>query len=238
MALLPNLTSYWRMEEASGSRADAVGTNTLTDNNTVTQQAGKIGFAGSYTAANSESLSRASNATLTTGGVDFSLAYWVNPVDLAGNYMQICKLDSGNNGEWDLLQLIGGAIRVRLWVAAAAQANFNSGTSLTAAIYNLVVFTFVNSTRVASISVNNSVFTTAVATAAPVDTAVPFTIGILSGDGAAFSGGIDEVGWWKGRALSIADVGLLWNAGAGNGFPFGEVTMGKSGFRNAMRIGL
>lgn len=38
--LLTNLVGYWQLEEASGSRADSKGSNTLTDNATVTQAAG------------------------------------------------------------------------------------------------------------------------------------------------------------------------------------------------------
>lgn len=37
-----SLVSWWALDEASGSRADSHGSNTLTDNNTVTQGSGKV----------------------------------------------------------------------------------------------------------------------------------------------------------------------------------------------------
>src|SRR4051812_43478016 len=76
--LLTNLASYWKLEEASGTRADEIGSQTLTDNNTVTQAVGKLGNAAQFTAANSESLSHADSATLSLGAdQDFTLGAWV-----------------------------------------------------------------------------------------------------------------------------------------------------------------
>ncbi len=42
MALLDNLVSYYKLDEASGNRADSQGGLTLTDNNTVTQAVGQV----------------------------------------------------------------------------------------------------------------------------------------------------------------------------------------------------
>ena len=42
MALTDNLVSYWKLDESSGNAADSVGSNTLTNTNTVTYSAGKI----------------------------------------------------------------------------------------------------------------------------------------------------------------------------------------------------
>jgi hypothetical protein len=61
LPLTGNVVSRWYLEEVSGNRADAVGSNTLTDNNTVTSNADipTSGFARSaeFTSANSEYLS-------------------------------------------------------------------------------------------------------------------------------------------------------------------------------------
>ena len=64
--LLTNLISFWEMEEASGTRVDAVvaSGNDLTDNATVTQNPGKVGNAAQFTLATSEWLSHVSNASL------------------------------------------------------------------------------------------------------------------------------------------------------------------------------
>ena len=71
--------SYWPLDETSGTRYDAVGSNDLTDNNTVgAKLRGPEGTAASFVAANSESLSKAGVIT-PQSGVTYTLAAWVNP---------------------------------------------------------------------------------------------------------------------------------------------------------------
>lgn len=74
------IVSYWKLDETSGSRADSIGANTLTDNNTVLSGTGKVSNAADFESANSEYLSIAdasqSGLDITT---DFSLICWVNP---------------------------------------------------------------------------------------------------------------------------------------------------------------
>src|SRR5690348_11404000 len=72
-ALTDSLVGYWKLDEASGSRADSAGANTLTDNNTVAGLAGLISNAGDFERDNSESLSIADNAALSMGDIDFTL---------------------------------------------------------------------------------------------------------------------------------------------------------------------
>src|SRR3989338_9836212 len=72
-----SLNAFWKLDEASGTRSDSVGSNNLTDNNTVTQGTGKVGNAAQFTAANSESLSITDNTALSTGDIDFTIAAWV-----------------------------------------------------------------------------------------------------------------------------------------------------------------
>ena len=77
MSFTDNFIAFWKLGEASGTRVDSIGSNDLTDNNTVTQAAGKIGNCAQFTAANSEYLSIADNAALSTGDIDFSIVFWV-----------------------------------------------------------------------------------------------------------------------------------------------------------------
>src|SRR5713101_462503 len=62
-----SLMSYYKLEEASGNRADSVGTNTLTSHNNVANAKGKIGSSGLFTATSSTYLSHADNASLSAG---------------------------------------------------------------------------------------------------------------------------------------------------------------------------
>ena len=77
--LLTGLVSWWKLDEESGTRADAVGTNHHTDNNTVGYASGKIGNAANFVAANSESLTLGIAGVIPFGTEDFSVSFWLKP---------------------------------------------------------------------------------------------------------------------------------------------------------------
>src|SRR5438132_3427731 len=77
MALIDNLISYWKCDEASGNILDAHSTNHLTDTNTVTAATGKINGSRQFTSANSEYAVKANNSSLQLGDIDFTYALWV-----------------------------------------------------------------------------------------------------------------------------------------------------------------
>jgi hypothetical protein len=90
MALTDNIVSYWKLNESSGNASDSVGSNTLTNNNTVTYVPAKIANGANLVRASSQYLSIA-DASQT--GLDlssnFTFTMWVNlathPIN--GEYM-------------------------------------------------------------------------------------------------------------------------------------------------------
>src|SRR3990167_5318802 len=72
----PALVAYYNLDEASGTRADSVGSNDLTDNNTVTQETGIVGSSTQHTSPNNEYLSVADTADLSMADIDFTVAAW------------------------------------------------------------------------------------------------------------------------------------------------------------------
>jgi hypothetical protein len=72
MALNTGLISYYSFDDTS----DSAGTNTLT-NHSATFVTGKVGNAANFVAASSQYTSLASNSSVQTGDIDFSLAAWV-----------------------------------------------------------------------------------------------------------------------------------------------------------------
>ena len=76
-ALADNLVAYWKLDEASSTRNDSVGTNHLTSNNSVGQATGKLNYAANFVAANSQYLSIADNADLSVGDIDFTVSAWI-----------------------------------------------------------------------------------------------------------------------------------------------------------------
>lgn len=85
----------WLLDEASGDRADAIGSVDLGDNNTVAAGAGLSDLGGSFdnsaffTAANSEFL-RNNNpgASVMSGNQDFTVALWVQVASTPGSNTQ------------------------------------------------------------------------------------------------------------------------------------------------------
>src|SRR4051812_50060322 len=73
-ALLNALIAHWRLEEASGVRADSHAGLDLSDINTVGQAAGKLGNAASFVAGNEEILPAADQGAVGMGDIDFTLA--------------------------------------------------------------------------------------------------------------------------------------------------------------------
>lgn len=81
MALTDGLVSYWKLEEASGTRTDEHGGNDLADINTVTSTTGKLGDCASFAAANSERLQDLTFSISDTEALSFSL--WMKSTSLS-----------------------------------------------------------------------------------------------------------------------------------------------------------
>src|SRR5438876_10841799 len=73
--LLNGLTVYYALSNTSDATGGGL---TLTNHNTVTFSAGKVGNAANFVAASSQYLSRADSAAFQMGTGDFSVAAWVN----------------------------------------------------------------------------------------------------------------------------------------------------------------
>lgn len=202
-----SLIAYWKLDEASGNRADSSGANTLTDNNTVTSDPGKIGDAAEFVEANSENLSIADNAALSTGDIDFTYACWAYSASIPS-----VGILGSKGAEWyAYISAAGGGFVV-----------FNTGGSdLTAAggsfspsAWHHVVVTFTASSNTREIFVDGSSVASGVGTA-PADDAGDFRIGSYSNGGAFFMNGlIDGAAFWK-KVLSGAEITELYNGGTG-----------------------
>jgi hypothetical protein len=116
--------AHWHLNEASGSRSDFIGANNLTDNNTVTQAEGNIFKAAQFTAANSEYLSIADNASLSMGNFGFAISCWayLDSVGVERTFVSKWKEDTNDREYWLGLSS-GGQIEFR---------GSKSGTSLDA----------------------------------------------------------------------------------------------------------
>jgi hypothetical protein len=215
-SLLTGLVSYYSFESLL---ADSVGGNTLTNGNGVTQAAGKIGQAANFVAASSQILTSTA-AALTLGNSSFSVAGWTKP----SNGGTILTTEFAGELGGMRLDLAGGgpSLRGLLYSAAAVLvANVSDPTVLTldgstwyffVLMYNTVGPTFV-------VKINNGAGTSGVPSGAG-GAGSTFSLGGGGGAGAPYIGGLlDEVGIWS-RVLTATEQTNLYNAGAGQTWPF------------------
>lgn len=86
------IVSYWPLDEATGTRNDAIGTNHLTPVNTPASAAGLVGAAGQFTRTSSQYLSISDAAQ---SGLDLTSAWsvftWVKPASTVANMFPLSK---------------------------------------------------------------------------------------------------------------------------------------------------
>lgn len=73
------IVSYWKLDEPSGNRADIIGVNNLTDNNTVLSGTGKVSNAADFEASYSEYLSIADASQSGLDVTDLTMLCWYKP---------------------------------------------------------------------------------------------------------------------------------------------------------------
>ena len=223
MALMDGLVAYWKLDEESGTRVDSVGSNDLTDNNTVTYDTGKVGNAGQFTRATTEYLSRADNADLSVGDIDFTFAGWVYFDSVAANRVILSKAAVGaiEYGIWtefgagvEKIRFIKGVGAVNVVVDADVPCPPPVDTW-----HFVVVWHDATDNEIAIQVDNGTIYTTATVTGVS-DGGAAFQIGGWTGIGEYMDGRIDEVGFWK-KVLTVAERTRLYNGGAGLTIPFG-----------------
>jgi hypothetical protein len=230
MALLDNLVSYWKLDEAAGQRNDSHGTNHLTDNNTVTQAAGKLGNAAQFVTANSEFLSIPDNNSLdfTTA---FTLSVWLY-FDAFPRQTIASKWLYSSQSSWALESQ--SAINLALWIAAGVVDGGTGGRQcnpgFVASTWHHVIVVYDGSQsseqdRVAFyidgvFKANTNIGPTA---ASLPNSASDFDLGGGWYFGAVkFGGRMDAVGLWN-RALTAGERTFLYNGGAGIDYPFSTI---------------
>lgn len=216
----PNgLTEIWFLDELEGNRAGAGG-NTLTDNNTVTHADGNdtqaTRLAAQFTAASSEYLDRADNASLSMGaGVQMTVAAWAyldsNPANaaIAGKWTT-----AGNQRAYRIASNIAGNNRFTF----QATPNGATATTLTADTFGappLGEWHFIcaryDGARI-YISVDNGPEDSAAYVTDIFDDTGTFELGGSEGPFGLFDGRMQAVGLWK-SVLTASQRATLFNYG-------------------------
>lgn len=220
--LLTNLVASWKLSDLS----DAVGSNTLTNNNTATFSTGLIGNAVYTASASSQYLSLAgTTADVKMGNIDFTIVADVYLATLPANSYSIVTKDvdtPGSSRDYTLdIQTDGVPQRIfRFYINGTIIAI--DTTALSASTWYHVAAWHDASANTVNIQVNNAtpVSTTTTGTA-PQDSSAEFRIGAraYSGFEDYLNGRIDNVNIWK-RALTAGERTRLYNGGASCEHPF------------------
>jgi hypothetical protein len=210
------------MEEASGSRYDAVSTNTLTDVNTVGQGTGKKGYGADFERDNSELFTAVDGPDISFGDVDFTICCWFNVESLGvTGYPCIFTKKGGTKDEYQLYYDIGQG-KFYFWVKSdggtSGQVALTAPSPPSTATWYFLWCEHDASGNTIKISVNDGTKYSAAFSSGVADSNGSLNIGGYAADG-YFDGIIDEFGIWK-RKLSDTEITYLYNAGAGRTYPF------------------
>jgi hypothetical protein len=231
--LLTGLISMWQLgEPGTANRIDSVGSNDLLVASAVTSVAGKSGL-GNAThfpgIAGTSNLQIPSNPSLQTGDIDYTVAFWVKLDDKASDRDFLGKsggfmLDEyiiGYESASDRFRftICGGSPIVYTTLLSTSAGSPSTGT------WYLIVCWHDMATGKIYLQVNNGAIDEALRTEPMFSGAAPFSVGMYNNAGADINlliGTMDEIAFWKNRAVTAAVRNSMWNGGAG--LPFSSWT--------------
>lgn len=245
-ALLTDLISYWKLDEASGTRIDSHGSNDLTDNNTVGSAEGGARFIK----ANGEYLSHASNASLKmSGNTDWTIValvkFIVAPEFPSFTSSIVSKDDDSpaNQRDYTLDWCSGGGlpgVRTYIkgggtWIARDAE------TSISVDNYYFFVGWYDSSNGQLHIQIDDgTIFDSAASATGTDESDAEFRLGarVYAGNEDYFDGILKNVGIWK-RVLTSQEKTDLFNGLAYEDFGAadGEADANSAGVGAASGVG-
>lgn len=221
-SLLANLSSYWKLEEASGTRVDQIGNNSMSATNAPGNAAGKVGQALLLASASSQYLSVADNATNKLTAGSFTIAGWLlfNSINAGGGNAWLAKDSSTAGRAYNCDQ---NSNNFRFFTQGGGGSNLvaTTGVAIATATWYFVACWFDSVAGSLNIQVNNGTIFTQTGAAGPAVSTAPLNIGQsgYAGSNAYWDGEIDEVGIWT-KVLSASQRTNLYNSGAGTTYPF------------------
>lgn len=225
--LRQRLAGCWRMEEAAGTRYDLSGrNNNLTSNNSVGEVPGLVGNCATFTAASSQYLSIADNATLHTASSSFEVATLVYLTSSVNFAPLVCKgNDAGTDFEFYLFMQTGtDKPRWQIKGSGGSSVSVTNGAAITLNAWHLVDAWLDTANAVIGLQVDGGTIYTVAAPLPTANTTQPLTLGHYADGLIYLDGRLDETQLWIGRVLTTGEraslLGLLNGAITGNHFPW------------------
>lgn len=225
-SLRNGLAAYWRLEEGGTTRYDcSKNGNHLTSNNGGTNRTGKVGLCATNLSASSQYLSIASNSTLVSSNLSFTLAFWACP-QLVDATTRMCIAKTTGFTTFDYYSLYdnsanGFVFAVSTNGTSAQRVVVAQGSSISANTWYFVVCWYDSVGKTINIKVNNGTTQTVNDAGGIFYGSSPLAL-FATGDGVTshyMNGALDEVGIWH-RVLTASEITFLYNSGAGTHFPW------------------
>jgi len=229
MALIDNISAYFKLDESSGNAADATGNgHTLTNVNTVGYGAAKINNGADFGSSNTNKKLRNSSSQL--GLTNFSSAqsysFWVNvtTAPTSGNTAYLWFNDFSDGNIRVLYKNDGGTMKVQMARGSGTFLNTaDNDFTLTTGTWFHIVFTYAGSgTGNGKLYINGTLQSTELTSTQTTGGGVgpDFTMAMRGNDDTLpFSGQLDEFGAWN-KVLTQNEVDELYNSGNGSQYPF------------------
>lgn len=214
--LLTGLQAWWCLNEESGTRYDAHGSNDLTDNNTVLYNTGVVSNAADFENDNAEYLSMADNADVSMGDISMTIASWVRLESLTVRRYLIAK-------NHDYYTRYDASTNRFVFKVSADGTNY---TTVSANNYGSVptdTWAFILSwhdpdTDKIFISVNDGSVNEVSHAGGIYNGSYAFSLGWRIGQAGCYMDGLmDSVALWK-RTLTAAERTWLYNSGNGRAY--------------------
>lgn len=213
-ALTDNIVAYYPFE---GDLTDSVNSYDGTNSGT-TNSSGIIGSGRSFDGI-SDFITVSDTADLDFGTGDFSINLWVVDNDKGSNIIHKAKPTASWDG-W-LIRTHGSLGTVNPTFSGSG---IITGTTNIESASTFYMITWVRSSGVNKLYVDSVQEGSNVSNSLNLDSIYDLFIGKDQGFGEYHDGKIDELGLWKGKALSQSEITELYNSGAGITYPFGSPT--------------
>lgn len=233
-SLTTSLISYWKMDEASGTRLDQVNMNHFTAINNPLSQSGIRNNAVVFASNQSQGLIANSNTKLQVGGTSWTIAGWFYLANTSGSEQTlIAKRNISDSPEFSIIYHASSA---KFLFTAFTGGSFGYGTNNAilsdsfGAVTNTgwyFIAAFVNSGAVNNFGISVNLSTSSASFTGLITSSSGYlNVGGVYDNNNFVSGMIntglaDEVGFWK-TGLKQNQLATLYGNGTGNTYSSGE----------------
>jgi hypothetical protein len=216
-SLLTDLVSFYSLANVN----DAHASNTLTNTNTVTFGAGKVGDAATFDRASSQKLTKTSLTGLSASSAGSVAFWWKRNGNTSGGVEGIVELGSASTNSFLIYTGSNNAqnkVGVYQFVGSSIQSlSTNDTLALTDATWYHFALTWTSGAGNLKLYRDASVAVTDTMSAVTLGNDLAVGYGAILGQ--YVKGSIDELGIWN-RELTSGEVSSLYASGSGLAYPF------------------